>query len=243
MKLWVCTIFLTLGLLQISYAQRVRNVVAEFQDQRVQIRYDLIGELPGQIFEVELYGSLDNFAKPLLYVEGDVGDQIGSGRSKSVYWDAQRELVSFSGDITFEVKARLVFSPLALTKPGRDEVAKRGERLEIRWLGRMRGERVHLDLYQNESKVLSIGSVANDGAHNWTIPRGLKPGSNYFIQIKGSRSAKSTNSHPFAIKRKVPLAAKFLPFAVVIPIAVVLMNKDNGSGEDIILPAPPGAPD
>lgn len=243
MKLGVWAMILTFGLLHCSYAQKVRNVTAEFLNERVEINYDLIGELSGQIYEVALYSNLDNFVTPLIYVDGDVGKEISPGRSKSIRWDAKQELVSFKGDITFEIKARLVSSPLAITKPDKDLSVRRGERLEIRWLGRMPRERVHLDLYQNESKVLSIGSVANDGAHNWTIPRGLKPGFNYFVQIKGSKSEKSTNSHPFVIKRKVPLVAKFLPFAVVIPIAVILMNKDTGSGEDTILPAPPGAPD
>jgi len=243
MKNGALALLLVVGLLQAAYAQKVRNVVAEFQNQRVQISYDLVGELSGQIFEVALFGSLDNFSRPLIYVSGDVGNQITPGKSKTIYWDANKELVAFKGNITFEIKAGLVFSPLAVTKPVDNHSAKRGERLEIRWLGRMPGERVHLDLYQNQSKVLSIGSVANRGAYNWTIPLGIKPGSNYQIRVKSSRSPKSTQSQQFVIKRKVPLAAKIIPFAAAIPVAAILLLKEGGSGGDSILPAPPGAPD
>ena len=235
--------FITFGLLHCSYAQKVRNVTAEFQNERVEISYDLIGELSGQVYEVIVYSSLDNYVSPLIYVNGDVGKEISPGRSKSIQWDAKQELVSFKGDVSFEIRARLVFSPLKITKPNKEVSIRRGERLEIRWLGRMPGERVHIDLYQNQTKLLSIGSVPNKGAHNWTIPLGIKPGTDYSVRIKSSRSTKSTNSSNFVIKRKVPLAAKIIPFAVAIPIAVVLLNKDRGSGEDIILPAPPGAPD
>ena len=224
------------------FPQKVSNIQAkQLDDQIVRISYDLQAELSGQLFFVELYSSANDFKLPLLYVEGDVGEDIPGGTNRFIDWDISKELVSFEGDLVFEVRAELSFSPIRLTHPS-GGAQRRGTELNISWLGSNPKEYVDIELFRNGSKIRTIARTPNDGKLDWEIPMDAAPGQGYSVKISSTSSTQFHQGESFAIKRKVPLLVKIIPLAAVIPV-VIILTDDGGSSGPRILPAPPDQPD
>jgi hypothetical protein len=63
-----------LGMSSMLCAQRIENVKAAVEKDKVIITYDVTGVASGQRFKAQLYSSHNNFASPLFRVSGDVGE-------------------------------------------------------------------------------------------------------------------------------------------------------------------------
>ncbi len=223
-------------------AQQVTNIEArKLNDQIVRVTYDLIGELPGQLFTITLYSSVNDFKLPLQYVEGDVGEDVETGRNRFIDWDISKELVAFDGDLTFEVRAVLVFSPVKLNYPVSGSL-RRGSTQTITWLGGSGDQFVDIELLRNDRKIRTIARTRSDGVHEWTVPPTLKPGPGYSIKVSSTSSTQSDRGGYFSIKRRVPLLVKLIPLAAIVPAAILLLDDDGTSGPRI-LPEPPDPPD
>lgn len=223
-------------------AQQVTNIEAkQLDNQKVRVSYDLQGELPGQLFKVELYSSANNFRLPLLYVEGHVGEDVKAGIGKFIDWDFSKELVAFEGDLTFEVRALLTFSPLKVSFPVNGS-ARRGTAMTITWLGSVPNGFVDIELFRDDKKVSTIARTQNDGSYQWNIPIDTNPGQGYTIKVSSTSSTQFHSGGYFSIKRKIPLLVKFIPVAVAAPL-VILLTDEGGAGGSRILPAPPDSPD
>lgn len=62
------------------------------------------------VFDVEVYISVnggEEFVGPLLSVEGDVGEGISSGKSKTIYWDVFKEFDQLEGDLVIDIRAKV----------------------------------------------------------------------------------------------------------------------------------------
>lgn len=225
-----------------TYAQQVTSIGAsQIDDQLVRITYDLLEELPGQIFTVYLFSSANNYELPLLYVNGDVGEGILPGKNKSIDWDISQELVAFDGDLTFEVRALLTFSPLKVSYPTEGSI-RRGTPQSITWLGSNSSEYVDVELFRDDRKVSTIVRTQNDGEYLWNIPIDTKPGQGYTVKISSTSSTQFDQGGYFSINRKIPLFVKFIPLAVAVPV-VILLTESGGSSGPRVLPAPPDTPD
>ncbi len=97
------------------YGQKIQNVKAEVQGATIVLTYDIVEGQSGDTYTVVIYPSNNNFKNALMRVSGDVGKGVTQGTGKRVTWDAKAELVSFKGEITFEIQAEVVaalsFSP------------------------------------------------------------------------------------------------------------------------------------
>src|SRR5688500_3484254 len=89
-------------------AQSLQNIHASFQDGKVLISYDLTGGNPQQKYNLNLYGSHNNYRYALSSVKGDVGTNISGGIGKRIEWNAAEKLAVFSGEITFKIKGEAV---------------------------------------------------------------------------------------------------------------------------------------
>lgn len=229
--------------ISVGFAQRITDVRAQATGNLITISYDLAGTILGQLYEVAIYSSHDGMSKPLQHVRGDIGASLTPGRGKRIEWGVKKELGDFDGDITFEIRARLMFSPIRFTTPTRNVTYKRGNTYKIDWLGAVADENMKIELYNDTTKRFDITQVQNRYRHQWTLPENMEPDKNYRLKIssvnKPDNFAWSSN---FTVRRKVPLGMKLVPLGVVGGVAAFLFLNDGGAGgaaADGDLPLPP----
>jgi len=220
--------------------QEVANIKADLLDANiVRIGYDLKGAVPGQLFTVTILSSANQFKLPLEYVDGYVGERVEAGINKFIDWDISKELVAFQGELTFEIRAELTFTPINLTFPGKKSIT-RGKQHIITWSGTNTGENVDIQLFRGGRKISTIVNTINDGQYEWTIPFSEKPGKGYSVKIFSTSSSQTNTGSEFTIHRKIPLLVKLIPFAILTPIVINLTKEDPVVPK--ILPAPPNTP-
>jgi hypothetical protein len=225
------------------WAQRITNVQAQMVGDYVSIQYDLAGEIPGQVFEVALYSSHNDYSQPLKQVRGEVGPDITPGRQKAIEWGAQKELTRFTGDVTFEVRANLTFSPIAIGYPAVESVFRRGHAYKLQWKGGLAGEKLRLELIRDGFPNQVIDNVPNTGNYTWRVAEETPIAENYRLKItaQSNNVLNTKTSDLFAIKRRIPLVAKFIPAGILLGAAGFWAISQFGPGpgsEDPILPPP-----
>ena len=225
------TFFVVITLTSQSFSQKFENINAQALGGQIIIEYDLKSIHEKDRYEVSVYSSHNSFSTPLALVQGDVGRNVTPGKRKIV-WEAKNELRNFNGQLTFEIRGRLVAGVL-LIDPLQ---ARRGKQSNITWKGGVVGDPLKIELLDKDGKVLAplTASSPNNGKFSWAVPSDTKKG-DYRIQItqNGEKSFSDVK-----IKSKIPLALKVLPLVVVGGLIPFLLPKPVE--ED--LPVPPGGP-
>lgn len=242
----LCSLLFLFFTFQVS-AQQISNVNARLSGENVIISYDLVGAQVGQKFKIEIFSSNDDFGGPLQMVSGDVGeDQLG-GSGKQIEWRAKEELGVFSGNITFEVRSTITFSPIQITSPTASSSFKLGKSLPIKWNGGMANTTFQIELMKTNTLSRSIGSSSNTGLYNWTIPKDLEKGSDYQIKMYdiNNRSTTEITSSNFAVKSSggakkilIPVLAVGATAGILCAVKVICPDK-TVNGDDTDLPVPP----
>jgi hypothetical protein len=147
-------LILLIGVVSLKVSgQQITNINASLMNEStVRVNYDLQGEVSGQLFRVYLYSSVDQYSLPLEYVDGYVGDDIEAGLNKFIDWDISKELVAFDGELAFEVRATLTFTPISVAFPDKTKIG-RGKQHEISWNGTNARDNVDIQLFRNGAKV------------------------------------------------------------------------------------------
>jgi hypothetical protein len=222
--------------------QRITNVQAQMVGDYVSIQYDLAGEIPGQVFEVALYSSHNDFTQPLKQVRGAVGPDITPGRQKAIEWGAQKELTRFTGEVSFEVRANLTYSPIAIQNPQIESVFRRGHAYKLQWKGGLAGEKLRLELIRDGFPNQVIDNVVNTGNYTWRVAEETPIAENYRLKItaQSNNVLNTKTSDLFAIKRRIPLVAKFIPAGILAgAVGFWVVGQLGGPAtEDPILPPP-----
>jgi hypothetical protein len=218
--------------LQLS-AQRLENIRAEAVNggERVIITYDISGA-SGKKYRVTVYSSHNNFSTPLSMVSGDV-NEVTAGTGKRIEWNARGEMVEYSGDITFELRADPVAAALAVKTPSG---VKKGKTATISFEGTNPGENVRLDLIKSGVVVNQIGNTSDAGRYVWTVPSDVEKGSDY--QVRLTAGARTATSGSFNIKSKTSPLVYIIPGVVVVGAVVFLVTKGKDKGSED-LPTPP----
>lgn len=218
-------------------AQRLQNVRAEAVSggERVVITYDITGASQGQKYRVTVYSSHNNYSTPLTQVTGDV-NEVTAGTGKRIEWNAKGEMVEYSGDITFELRAEPVApqqtqTPLSVNTPSG---VKKGKTTSITYQGVASGENVRLELVKGGVVVNQIGNTTDPSRYNWTVPSDVPKGSDY--QVRLTAGARAATSGPFTVKKKMSPLVYIIPGVVVVGVVVFLVTRGDDS-ED--LPEPP----
>jgi len=220
--------------------QQVTNINANQLDANiVRVAYDLEGEVPGQFFTVRLFNSTNQYGLPLEYVDGYVGERVEAGLNKFIDWDISKELVAYQGELTFEVRAELTFTPISVAFPEKNTIT-RGKQQIITWRGTNTGEQVDIQLYRDGRKLSTIANTINDGQYEWEVPYSAKPGKGYSVKINSTSSSQADTGTEFSIHRKIPLLVKLIPFVVITPIVINLTHEEPPGPK--ILPSPPNTP-
>jgi len=235
-------IFLVIAFFFCHYlsGQQISNISAsQLNDHTIRVNYDLQGEVPGQLYTVSLYCSTNQFTLPMEYVEGFVGENIQAGINNYIDWDLGKELVAFEGDLTFEVRAELTFTPIIMVFPERNGI-KRGKQHLITWKGTNTNEQVDIQLLRDGREIGTIANTTNDGQYEWDVPDSAKPGKGYTVKVSSTSSSQTDTGEEFAIRRKIPLLAKLIPLVIITPVVIELLEEDPVTTSP--LPLPPNAP-
>ena len=221
--------------------QQIANISAsQLNDHTIRVSYDLQGEVPGQLYTVSLFSSINQYTLPMEYVEGYVGENVQAGLNNYIDWDLRRELVAFEGSLNFEVRAELTFTPISLVFPERAGI-KRGKKHLITWKGTNTNEKVDIQLLREGREIGTIVNTINDGQYEWDVPNSTKPGKGYTVKVSSTSSSQTDTGEEFAIRRKIPLLVKLIPIAIITPVVIELMQEDPVTPRP--LPLPPNAPD
>ncbi len=227
-----------------SRAQKIYGLQAEAIGDYVVVYYDLEGTLEGQWFKVELYSSHNQFSEPLHQVRGDAGSGVTAGKRKKIEWGAQKELGNYKGELIFEIKAQLVFSPIVLQHPQARDKYRRSKSYLLNWKGGVAGEKLRLELLREGTSTKLIAEVPNTGSYTWQIPGGMPVGNNYRLRISSLTGQAVQTSEPFTIKRRVPNGLKFIPLGLVAGAGLVILGRNSGGGGEAPVPDPlVGPPD
>lgn len=215
-----------------AFSQKVENTVAEVVGDQIIITYDLTQGETGDAYTVSLFSSFNNFRAPLTHVTGDVGPGVKAGTGKRIVWDAQAEMGSYRGSVSFEVEAVLV---APLTFKSTVPTSKPGANVSLLWRGGDQRQNVKIELLKGGEVVSEVGSVSNKGMYDWQVPK-LKGGKDYALRLVNGNE--SVTSEPFAIKSKVPV---WVWVGVPVVVAGVLLIPKSSSDNPTTdrLPGPP----
>ncbi len=219
-------------------AQRLENIRAEAINggEKVLITYDLTGGSQGQKYKVTVYGSHNNYGSSLSMISGDVND-VTPGTNKKIEWNAKSEMVEFTGDITFELRADPIIANLSVTKPNS---VRQGTATTIYYSGVAPGESVKLELMRDGTVVNNLGNSTSPSNYTWNVPPEIQKGSNY--QIKITAGTRTATSDPFDLggeKKKIKAKWIIIPAAAIVGgVVIFLVTRPKGS-KSKDLPTPP----
>jgi len=215
-------------------AQKVENIKAAVEGEKIIITYDIIEALTGDRYDVQIYASHNNFSAPLQRVRGDVGNKLLPGTTKRIEWDAKAELRNFKGELTFEIRADVV-GILILKEPVTN--IKRGKSLSLAWRGGAKNQDVKVELLKAGTVQSTLATVGNNGSYQWMVPKKQKTGKDYQLRLASGKEV--VTSETFSIKSKIPLVVKLLPLVAVGAVIGLSGGSGSGSSSSAKLPIPP----
>lgn len=231
MRLFVLFSFPLLILIPVipSFSQQISQVKITQESNEVIVRYRLDG-VQGKAYHIDLYASHDNFTTALKEVIGDVNEtRVLPGADKSIRWDALKELKSFNGDISFELRAVPAPPLFSEIKTSTNKV-KRGKSIQISWTGASLAKveliRGTTHLLAGENEVEKI---------DFTIPKKIKKG-NYKILL--SHKGEEIEGPDFAIRPAIPAVVK-IAVVVATGIGIWFATKEPELSEPQKLPNAP----
>ena len=216
-----------------SIAQRVEIKRIFFKDTKVHVQYKLIDDKSDRSYQMQLYGSKDNYISPLKNVTGDVGVDIYAGDDKEIVWDPFAEYgAEFNEEIALEIRGR-VYIPFVKLDGFNYKSLKRGKEYHLSWTGGSSSNILNIELYKGDTKVAAFSNIANVGEYNMTIPKGVKPGKGYRLRISDKKNKDDVVfSKEFKIVRKIPLVAQvgggiIAAGGIYYLITILLQDDDN----------------
>lgn len=226
---------LLLGLACSAFAQRIENIRASFADGKVTVLYDITGGHPRQTYSIRLLGSHNQFSSPLRQVTGDVGDGVSGGKDRKIIWDAESELVTYSGGITFRISGSLIPMKLTVISPEAGSSLRRGKEVLIRWEGGLPDANVKMELYRGNTRVAAVGETRNTGVYTLKLPKDLEKGEYAIHFAAGGERAVSA---AFTVKPGFPKGILVGLGAAAVGLAVWMLLPDSGSGDEKLPVAP-----
>ena len=231
--------FVSLFVFTLSKGQELDSISMSLENGKVVVRYDFLEGDEGVDYELYLYSSHDNYTKPLQYTTGDVGKNIKPGKGKVIIWDAQKELGNFKGDLNLKIKGSKYIPFVEFENIHENQKIKRGEPFELLWTTNTKTDKVLLKILRYGVPVTEPVAIKNNGRYSWNVPSDIRPGKGYTFQVHDAENQlRKETSNQFTVRRKVPLAYKIVPAAVVAGVGVLLLNINKDDG----IPDPPGAP-
>ncbi len=245
-------LLMVIGLIQ-GLAQKIDLDWVEVADNKVVVHYNLADDNSSREYLVNLFTSQDNFTKELTKVSGDVGTEVKPGQDRKIMWDITKELGSYKGNISFEVRGRVYVPFVKLKDFGEGLVFKRGSDHPVVWTSGNLSGQINIELYKGDVRVSGDNNQPNVGKFDWLVPASAKKGNDYRLKFTNTKDRNDVvYSAPFTIKPKIPLVVKVLGVALVGGAIAILSGGGGTSGSPTSTPAaektpglvsPPGTPD
>lgn len=217
-------------------AQNVEVDWVEISNRDIVIHYNLDDENPLHAYTVNVFSSHDQFAKPLLKLSGDYGNEIKPGSDRKITFHITEELGNYEGEIEFELRAKMYVPFMKMTDFNSVMKYKRGKNYPLVWKTGNPGGHVDIELYQGDKRIYSDRNVANTGKFDWQIPGNVNPAGNYRLKFTNVKSREETYlTPPFRIANKFPLIAKIAAGAIV-GVGILILTRKGGVGPDPMLP-------
>lgn len=233
----------------VALSQTIQFSRVEVADNKVVVHYDLQDEKADRTYLVNLFSSQDNFTKELTKVSGDVGTEVKPGGDRKIVWDITKELGSFKGNLTFEVRGRIYVPFVRLKEMEAGKVFKRGKSYPLTWSSGNLSGQVNIELYKGTTRISGDNNQPNVGKFDWYVPSSAKKGNDYQLKFTNTKDRHDVvYSQPFTIKPKIPFIVKALGIAVIGGGVAVLAggsksNSDNKVVAEKGLVGPPSTPD
>lgn len=226
-------LLLALSFPLLTFSQKLENLKAVAEGEKIIVSYDLTQGEPGDKYTVALFASHNNFNSPLTRVIGDVGQNVREGKGKRIEWESKLEVGKYKGPLTFEIEV-IVIAPFTLKTEL--TTTKRGKTLPLRWRGGDQNQNVKIELLKAGEVQGIVGTLSNKGSYEWNVSSKQKPGKDYSIRLLNGRE--TVSSQTFAIKPKIPIWLKVLPF-VGVGVILFLPKSSKENGTSARLTGPP----
>lgn len=216
-------------------AQSVEIDFIEFAGRNVVVHYTLDdGANSVREFLVQLYSSQDNFTTPLTRLTGDYGAEMTAGVDKKIVWDITKELGSFKGNISLEIRGRVYVPFVKIRGIEETQVYKRGKNYPLNWTSGNLSGQVNIELFNEAGeRIWGENNVPNVGKFDWYIQGNVKKGSKYRLKFTNARDRNDVVfSQPFSIRPRIPLLAKIGVGAAVAAGVYVLINQTGEPNND-----------
>lgn len=218
-------------------AQTVEIDWVQISGRDIVIHYNLDDENPLHAYTVNVFSSIDEFAKPLLKLSGHYGNEVKPGTDKQIRWHITEELGNYAGEIEFELRAKMYVPFMKMTDFNAMTKYKRSKNYPLTWKTGNPGGQVDIELYLQDKRIHSDRNVANTGKFDWQVPGNVKPSSSYKLKFTNVKSREETYLTPsFRIVNKFPLVAKVAAGAVV-GFGIFILAQGGAAKPDPILPA------
>jgi hypothetical protein len=228
-----------------SLSQNVDIDFIELVGRNVVVHYNLDdGANSSRQFLVQLYSSQDNFTTPLTRVTGDFGSEVTSGIDKKIVWDVTKELGSFKGNISLELRGRVYVPFVKIKDIDEGQVFKRGKNYPVNWTSGNLSGQVNIELFNAAGeRIWGENNVPNVGKFDWYVQGNIKKGKDYKLKFTNIKDRNDVvYSFPFIIKPKIPFLVKVAGILAIAAGIEVLSSNAKSNSEAKPLVGPPGAP-
>ncbi len=230
-------------------AQKVQIDRIDIRGNKIIVRYILNDDNKKNKYLINLFSSVDKFAKPLTKVTGDVGPDVRPGQDKRIIWSITNEIGDYKGPISFEIQGNVVAPFLELSEADVRSSYKPGKSYTFHWSSGNPTGALNIELYKENELIIRRSNLPNTGSYDWLFNERAKPGKGYRLKFVNSNDPEEfTYSPTFSIKSKTPLMLKIGAVALVgVGVAVLVGGSGGGGGGGnnnggTKLPDPPATP-
>ena len=231
----------------VLYAQDFEVLDISQRNGTVYVNFKINANLEYERYKVQLFGSHDNYAKPLTRIEGPTEGEMGtSDETYTLEWKAQLELQNYIGNIQLELRGEVSYLPVHTEVE--KIVAKQEKTASLAWKGGNDRDRIRIELLKDGQQVETLAETDNTRDFLWAIPESLPKGNDYQIRWVNLTNEGETFTGPaFKVigKNAWMIKAGLIAGAVVIGGTVVVLSGGDGGSptgdEDLIGPPLPGS--
>jgi len=248
LRVLVCCIVAGWAMLsgRVALAQSIELDFIELVGRNVVVHYNLDdGANSTRQFLVQLYCSQDNFTTPLTRVSGDVGAEVMAGFDKRITWDITKELGTFRGNISFQLRGRVYVPFVKLKDMDNNRVFKRGKNYPLNWTSGNLSGQVNIELFNKSGeRIWGENNVPNVGKFDWYVQGNIRKGNDYRLKFSNAKDRNDVvYSQPITIKARLPLLVKAGAIAVLAAAVEMIATRASKSSSDSSpLVGPPSTP-
>ena len=198
------------------------TIDVSIEDLDLVVAYNVAGVSEGQLFDVSLYSSKDNFSTPLTCdnIQGTVGYKIPIESTNSIIVKNPLEVLEGISNVSFKVKLELVYNPVTLREPSGEAFKQRRKKpMTVLWRGGLKNEPINFDLYRYDELVEDdFYSTRNNGSAEFKMPK-VDKGEGYSMRMDFNSMDVPVELPPLTVKSKKSGFARIFNLALLYAIA------------------------